>query len=33
MAEMYFSDALRAAMHETMARDETVLLMGEDIGA
>ena len=32
MAEMYFSDALRAALDEAMANDPTVILMGEDIG-
>ena len=33
MAEMRLRDALREALREELARDETVFLMGEDIGA
>jgi pyruvate/2-oxoglutarate/acetoin dehydrogenase E1 component len=32
MAEMRYREALRAALREELARDERVLLMGEDIG-
>ena len=32
MAEMYFSDALRAALDEALGRDPNVILLGEDIG-
>jgi pyruvate dehydrogenase E1 component beta subunit len=32
MPVMTYRDALRAAMADEMARDETVVLLGEDIG-
>ena len=32
MAEMYFTDALRSALDEALARDPSVILIGEDIG-
>lgn len=32
MSEMYFTEALRSALDEAMARDPNVLLIGEDIG-
>ncbi len=31
MSEMYYSEALRAALREEMGRDESVFLLGEDI--
>jgi len=31
--ELSFTDALNEAMHQEMARDKTVFLMGEDVGA
>jgi len=33
MAEMFYSEALRAALDEAMAADPAVMLLGEDIGA
>ncbi len=32
MAEMRYREALNAALREELARDERVMLMGEDIG-
>ena len=32
MAEIYFTDALRSALDEALARDPSVILIGEDIG-
>ncbi|MGO9319760.1 MAG: alpha-ketoacid dehydrogenase subunit beta, partial [Solirubrobacteraceae bacterium] len=32
MAQMRYRDALNAALREELARDERVMLMGEDIG-
>jgi pyruvate/2-oxoglutarate/acetoin dehydrogenase E1 component len=32
MSQLSMSHALRAALHEEMARDEKVILIGEDLG-